>query len=288
MTTSPRRQAFTLIELLVVISIIALLIGILLPALSAARDTARDVACLSNIRQVNIAAMAYAVDNKDFSVRATSSGVAVDDNNGTEYWSALLTIGGYGATVEMFQCPIFDPGIQFTFNPYDSDALADMLDNPDHINWRQIDYGTNWYTVAGRRSYVRPIVGSGSLRSGGSPGDPDAGAKVSARLSQIRNSSETLYFADSWYERFENDEVNQRGQYVLGGIPTEFGSPHARHKGTTVNIAWVDGHASGFGIGSIYLADPDGPWADENLGTLFTKTGVAPATGSPDNKWDEK
>ena len=55
--------AFTLVELLVVIAIIALLVSILLPSLAQARDSARGARCLSNQRQIGIAARLYMDSN---------------------------------------------------------------------------------------------------------------------------------------------------------------------------------------------------------------------------------
>jgi len=56
------KKAFTLIELLVVIAIIAILAAILFPVFAQAREAARKTACLSNEKQLGMAARMYMED----------------------------------------------------------------------------------------------------------------------------------------------------------------------------------------------------------------------------------
>ena len=60
-----RGRGFTLIELLVVIAIIAILAAILFPVFAKARDKARQAVCMSNMKQIAMAASMYASDWDD-------------------------------------------------------------------------------------------------------------------------------------------------------------------------------------------------------------------------------
>ncbi|HYG36938.1 MAG TPA: prepilin-type N-terminal cleavage/methylation domain-containing protein [Clostridia bacterium] len=71
-----RRQAFTLIELLVVIAIIAILASLLFPALARAKAKASSVQCMNQMRQIGLATMLYADDNKGYLPRSSHSAMA--------------------------------------------------------------------------------------------------------------------------------------------------------------------------------------------------------------------
>ena len=88
------KRGFTLIELLVVIAIIAILASILFPVFAKAREKARQTTCLSQIRQIAIAAQMYDQDNN-----ARYPGIGGQSN-----WDQAL--GNYlGNNAAMFTCP---------------------------------------------------------------------------------------------------------------------------------------------------------------------------------------
>lgn len=114
---SGENSGFTLIELLVVLAILAGLAASLLSALAHARATARRVHCLSNLRQLVLAAQVYVDDNEGSYPIAYRSGL-VNGRAALICWD-LTTIAGSPPTVvpgllwseraprQIQQCPSF-------------------------------------------------------------------------------------------------------------------------------------------------------------------------------------
>jgi len=102
-----QNKGFTLIELLVVIAMISILGAILFPVFAQAREKARTTACMSNLRQIGLAANQYATDNDEC---LPETGLVPICKNTTPYsYSGIqawpVAIQPYTKTTAILTCP---------------------------------------------------------------------------------------------------------------------------------------------------------------------------------------
>jgi prepilin-type N-terminal cleavage/methylation domain-containing protein len=263
------QSAFTLIELLVVISVIALLIGLLIPALGRARETGRRTVCLSNTRQLSIAATTYSTDYK--------SGAFIpcfydwEDNLGWYQRASYIT-------PKVAICPStrnkIDPNLMMSdgtpdiVDSYGCDFLHDMFwsarDKDDDTGGHSYEVRA-WFT-AGKYLNDPIIWGYERGRWGDQLGwvEQDLPYLFQQQTQNVLKTTKTVLFPSRVMIFIDND--NDESQFPGIGRPdgtNNWPDPWNNHGKEGYNAAFTDGHASWVpatvALIDMYLASYDEP-----------------------------
>jgi prepilin-type N-terminal cleavage/methylation domain-containing protein len=106
MKTSPQpSRGFTLIELLVAIAIIAALAALLLPALARAKEQARRVKCISNLKQIALAAKTFTLDNDRYPWHLLPSDGGTYGPDAGMAWRNFFAISNELVAPQVLVCP---------------------------------------------------------------------------------------------------------------------------------------------------------------------------------------
>lgn len=251
-----KRRGFTLIELLVVIAIIALLIAILVPALGKARQSGSVVRCLSNLRQLEVAQVLYANDNKEWLIDAgLAHGGSSSLAEVKRSWPFVL--GEYTGTPVLLKSPL-DKSLAWArkeggnFNGLTLNEFADQISSglspsPSTLA-RWTSYGlNNWLSRSVNPGYFPQRE----------PFD---------RMSRIQNPASTVQFlmmsfdASSEFSRSDHVHVEGWGDGGPGAAPgiaaneaeiAAAGGPKRTGRSLS-NYGFLDGHAATLPFDSVF------------------------------------
>ena len=210
-----KNRAFTLIELLVVISIIAVLMAILLPSLGMARNQCKAATCMSNLRQLVLAAQNYISSNNEFYPPSY-----VFDPDPTDNLS-IYADWDFTRIQQSGQLSV-EPGLLWLDKTIDKIQQCPVFKGPANSDVPYCGYNYNTSFIGrGKAQYPYP-----------------------AKVTDIKRPTKCIIFGDGEFYAGANKHMRSPFKSPFDRFSYRAtGTQGFRHNSKT-NIAWCDGHVS--------------------------------------------
>ena len=227
------RRAFTLIEVLITTSIISVLIALVMGGVGGAMTSARSFKCSNNLRQMGVAAQAYASVYQDAfpaaviyfqrgsSVRTVAWDFESDQSGATKPGSLTVFTD---QPLSAMQCPDLAP-----------EMISEVSSSAPLTGYH---YNTSFI---GHEGFYPEVGADGRMRDGWSR------VRLGLNCAQRRRTDSVAMFADGGFRGGANKYMRAPGNTVefdVGMIHA--GTSAFRHRGSC-NCCFLDGHIASIG-----------------------------------------